>query len=188
MTLEIYSIITDSPNFAISNLGNVLNIKKQKIIKQTVNKQGYKVVGMGGKLKKVHRLLSLAFIDNPENKTVIDHINNDRTDNNLENLRWATMSENQNNRKISVNNLSGVKGVYFDKKTKKWRAEIMNNNNKYNLGYYNTLEDAKTARQAVANILFKEFTNNNERQELNINLNLKDIITSKKALLKLNLN
>lgn len=188
MTLEIYAVIPEHPNYAISNFGEVLNIKKQKFLKQSINSSGYKNVHLDGKFKYVHRLLAQAFIDNPENKAIIDHIDNDPLNNNLENLRWATVSENNRNLKMNVKNTSGVKGVVFNKQSNKWQAQIQHNNKFYGLGLYNTLEDARTARQAVANILFKEFTNNTEKQEIELNLNLKDIITSKKALVKLNLN
>ena len=63
------------------------------------------------KLKiKVHRLV--AFIANTDNKICIDHLNNNRLDNTINNLCWCSLSENQMNRKINIDNSSGIKGVY----------------------------------------------------------------------------
>lgn len=58
---------------------------------------GYRTVQYQGKLYLVHRLVAECFIPNPENKPEIDHINTNRSDNRVENLRWSTRGENQNN-------------------------------------------------------------------------------------------
>ena len=60
---------------------------------------GYLQVFLSGSRKTayVHRLVARAFIPNPENKPTVDHIDGDRTNNNLTNLRWATQKENNNN-------------------------------------------------------------------------------------------
>lgn len=96
--------------YAISNCGNIksytkLNSRgqylKQRILKPVLMKNGYYTVTLyndGGSSKKyLHRLVAEAFIPNPENKPTVDHINRDRRDNNVKNLRWATYSEQRSN-------------------------------------------------------------------------------------------
>lgn len=92
-------------------------IKKGRIKKQHQNKHGYWCVGLSwdnkGKNYLVHRLLAEAFIPNPENKPFIDHINGNKSDNRLENLRWATAKENANNENTK---LYGEKQSMYGKK------------------------------------------------------------------------
>jgi len=107
----------------------------------------------------IHRIVAIAFLYNPDNKPHVDHINNNRKDNNVINLRFATSHENQRNRSISSRNTSMVKGVYFDKEKKKWRSRIKLNRKNIHIGYYNTLEEAKNARQSRAKELFGEYIN-----------------------------
>lgn len=89
---------------------------------------GYKVVKIKYKHYYVHRLIAETFLDNPQNKPEIDHINRNPSDNRLENLRWATRSEN--NRNTSANDPANLKyGVhtydtadYYKIKAKGYRA------------------------------------------------------------------
>lgn len=67
---------------------------KGKILKCSISHYGYMVVCFEGKHYKVHRLVAMAFIPNPENKPEIDHINTNRTDNRVENLHWVSHKEN----------------------------------------------------------------------------------------------
>ena len=87
--------------YKISNLGRVYSKRNEIYLKPCLTKKGYYVVGLykkgGHKLVKIHRLIGLHFIPNPENKPYIDHDNKVRNDNRIINLKWATYSENSKN-------------------------------------------------------------------------------------------
>lgn len=70
---------------------------KGRIIKQYITSNGYMIVNLGKNRKYVHRLVAEHFIPNPNNLPQIDHINTDKTDNRVCNLRWVTHKENINN-------------------------------------------------------------------------------------------
>lgn len=84
--------------YMVSSYGRVKNATTGMILKQRTNYKGYNLVGLGkGDTKVVHRLVAEAFIPNPDGKPCVDHINTVRDDNRVENLRWVTYSENNNN-------------------------------------------------------------------------------------------
>lgn len=90
---------------------NGFYLRQPKIMKQSISKSGYnkvilKVNGIN-KTLLVHRIVALSFISNIENKKEVDHINTDKRDNSITNLRWCTSKENSNN-PITINNLKEV--------------------------------------------------------------------------------
>lgn len=115
--------------YQISNMGRVKRIIDAfgrpmiRILHPYLSPDGYYLVDLRahGKKKKisVHRLVAIAFIENPDNKPNIDHINTIRTDNGVKNLRWCTQKENCNN-PVSIKHLSesqkGEKSVLYGKK------------------------------------------------------------------------
>lgn len=165
--MEEYRPIDDYPNYAVSNLGNVKNIRTGRILRYGLNSSGYKVIDLynNGKSKtqQIHKLVGKAFLPNPENKPCIDHKNNNKLDNRLENLRFATLQENSRNCKISSRNTSGIKGVNWHKKTKKWQASICIDGLLIHLGLYDSIEEAKQARIIKANQVFGNFVNECEK-------------------------
>lgn len=77
----------------------------------------------------------------------IDHINGDRTDNRIENLREVSNAENARNMSISVRNKSGLPGVFRDTKRGKWVANIGENSRTKHLGSFDDFESAALARE-----------------------------------------
>jgi hypothetical protein len=153
--LEEYKIISDFDNYEVSNYGNVKNIKTNRILKKNVDVNGYYTVHLSKKniatIKRIHRLVCETFIENTENKLYVDHIDNNKLYNNIENLRWCTSQENNRNRKLSSRNKSSVKGVCFNKQSNKWHAQIRIDGILIHLGSYENLEDAKNVRITKAN-------------------------------------
>ena len=72
-----------------------------KELKETLTGSGYYYVGLNRHLFRKHRLIAKQFIPNPDNLPYVDHINRDKTDNHLSNLRWCTNSENALNKSSS---------------------------------------------------------------------------------------
>jgi hypothetical protein len=87
----------------------------------------------------------------------IDHRNNNPLDNRIENLREATHAENQRNKPPMSNNRLGVKGVCYDPKRKRYRAQIKVDGKVRQIGRFKTLAEADAAYRAAATIAHGEF-------------------------------
>lgn len=97
---EIYKKITNNEAYEVSNLGNIRHFVRGEYIpiKPYSQGTGYLVFRVTGhKYMSVHRAVAEAFIENPEGKPCVDHINGVRDDNRAENLRWVTHKENTSN-------------------------------------------------------------------------------------------
>ena len=140
--MEEWKTIIDYTNYSISSLGAIRNDKTKRIMKLSLNTIGYLKIGLcKNGIKKMflqHQLMGLHFILNPNNYNQIDHINNIKDDNRLENLRWVNSSQNNRNRKKLVNCSSQYQGVCWDKRDKKWVAKIRINGKLKHLGLFDT--------------------------------------------------
>jgi hypothetical protein len=163
---EIYKSI-DGYDYEVSNIGNVRNKHTCRILKQTINNHGYNSISLyKNKIKKtfeIHRIVANAFIENTDNKPCVDHIDNNKLNNIVSNLRFATIKENNRNTRISKRNTSGIKGVSFSKCNNKWESYIYIDGIKKGLGYFNNIDDAKKARVDAVNRLFGDYVNACER-------------------------
>ena len=119
--------IINYPNYLIYNDGRVYSKNKNIFMNPYFNNDYlFTTLYNNGKAKSfsIHRLVGIHYIPNPNNYPTIDHINRKRDDNRVENLRWATHSEQQKNKHyskiINVNSPHGFKYIGYRKDTNKW--------------------------------------------------------------------
>jgi hypothetical protein len=117
----------------------------------------YKLICLHGKPFLAHRITF--YMANGNCPDFIDHIDNNGHNNHIDNLRPATRSENQLNRKLAKSNISGVKGVSWSKREKTWYACLNINGINKNLGYFKSLDMAKEFIELAREMAHGKFTN-----------------------------
>lgn len=121
-----------------------------------INSEGYLEIKFHGRVYQGHRIAwALQYGEQPPE--FLDHINRDRSDNRIVNLRPATKSQNGANRVALSNNKHGVKGCYWIKKTSSWRVQCRVNKKLHNVGYFKDLNEARAAYTAFAKANFGTF-------------------------------
>ena len=161
MDEEIWKTCSDFNMYEVSNLGQVRNKKTKRILREATQ-GGYKCVGLmlNNKIisRRVHRLVAKEFIENPENKPQVNHIDKNRSNNIVSNLEWTTAKEN---------NVHRSKGVIqtTNQNIKVWRLD---KDTDEKIEMYNSLEEAgqwlvdnnysnclHTARTNISNVIRK---------------------------------
>jgi hypothetical protein len=121
----------------------------------TLTSHGYKSICVNRKRYYEHSLVFLyhyGYIPK-----MIDHINGNKLDNRIENLRECNSFQNSANKAKTVLNTSGHKGVHKQKNSNKWRAQIQIGSTRKHLGYFDNILEAKKAYDNEAILHYKEF-------------------------------
>ena len=155
----VYAI---SKNGIIKSLSRRINrfggfISKERIMSQSITKNGYAMVCLSGKKYYTHQLVAITFLNHiPDgtNKVVVDHIDENKLNNKLDNLRLITNRENVYRNR--TNCTSQYKGVNWNKAMGKWRAIIHLGNKSIHLGYFDLEIDASNAYDDKAKKLRNE--------------------------------
>lgn len=95
--MEIWKQLNENPNYSISSYGNFKN-SKNRLLKLNVNARGYLYCNISTKGKvskiKIHRLVAIYFLDNPENNDTVNHKDGNKFNNHYTNLEWLTRKDN----------------------------------------------------------------------------------------------
>ncbi len=152
--MEKWRTINDFNQYEVSNFGNVRHKINKKNLSLTKNKKGYLRCKFYSKQTKkyktisIHVLVADCFLNYKTNgslKLVIDHIDNDKNNNNFNNLQ--IISNRENCAKDKKNKTSKYIGVSYDKSRNKWVAEIRENKKRHRLGRFENEYDAHLAYQ-----------------------------------------
>ena len=149
---ELFIPVDGYPNYFVSNIGRVRSFKnnKSRILKTWTDKRGYKLVSLcqngRKKNKRIHQLVAQAFLGHVPDKTlriVVDHIDNDITNNDVTNLQLITQRENTTKDR---KNKTGYSSVCQDSKNS-FSYRIRINGKKYVRCGFKTAKEAFLARQ-----------------------------------------
>jgi hypothetical protein len=113
---------------------------------------GYASGRVNGKIKKLHHIIMPS-----KEGFEIDHINRNKLDNRKKNLRYVTHQQNMMNSSKKKDNTSGFRGVWWNKRDKKWVSYIKFNNKRKCVGYFSDIEEAARAYKNKAVELFQEY-------------------------------
>lgn len=126
----------------------------------SIGSSGYIYLEINGNRYRAHRVAWL-YIHGKFSEYQLDHINHDRADNSINNLREVTNKENSYNSSIRSDNTTGYKGVSLDSRSNRYRAYITIDGKQKSLGYYSTAEEAALAYNRASKELFGEYRNEN---------------------------
>jgi hypothetical protein len=147
------------PSYTINREGVVKNLNDQ-IKSWHIQKKGgyiqcsiYEAETKKMKTKSQHHLLALAFIPNPLNLPHVAHINNNPTDNRLENLRWSSRADNEKDKGMTTRNTSGEKFISWSKSKERWTICIIYEGKCLIKRYRRTMEEAIELRDSFLDSL-----------------------------------
>ena len=127
------------------------------VLAGTKNSKGYRSLKIGEKGYPSHRVAWFLFTEQDPNGMEVDHIDGNPENNLRENLRLATKSTNQCNRKMASNNTSGHKGIYWKASRKRWQVEVRLMGQSYFGGRFKNIEDAVQSAEVLRLKVHGEF-------------------------------
>ena len=140
--------------YQVSSFGGIRNIKTGKLLKPYKHICGYKMITLSKKNNRknflVHQLVAIAFLNHKPNgnNLVVDHIDNDKTNNNITNLQVVTHRENSSKEKRNDQKYSSkYTGVSWNKKQCKWQSAIYVDGKNIAIGLFDTEVEASNAYQ-----------------------------------------
>ncbi len=158
---EQWASIDGYKNYQVSWWGRVRNSKTGRILKPQAGGHGYKHFNLSrdgkSKIHRIHNLVAREWVPNPEGKRCVDHIDGNRANSHYENLRYATHSENNRNMNKHSDGSGIYKGVSWDKRAAKWKAQIKWLGKQRFLGCFTSEREAAEAYNAAAAEHFGEF-------------------------------
>ena len=134
---EVWKSTVEDPYYEVSNFGRVRH--DGRILSGSIHKDGYMFVNIRGKQCARHRLVAEVFIENPENKPFVNHIDGNKQNNSVDNLEWCTQSENTKHAYDSDLQPKGL-STYKGKFTSEEREQIKN---EWDSGAYSRRQLAK---------------------------------------------
>ena len=162
---EIWRSVSGYPNYQVSNIGRIRRADTGTILRPLRHGSYFAIYLYDDRARTrqlIHRLVAKEFIDNPEYKKCVDHIDGDGTNNCVSNLRWVSNSENGMNQRKTFHDTSSIyKGVSWHSRRKIWEAYIAKDKKKIHLGCFNDETEAARAYNQKAIELFGEFANLN---------------------------
>lgn len=153
---DVIIIYTNKGEEILVDTESFYNIPKIREICWCVGKNGY-IVGRDCENSRNVFLHDIIMQPSFENGEMVDHIDGRRFDNRISELRMASSTQNNQNKRIRSDNTSGVTGVYWSNDRNKWYVQITIGGKTKNLGYYNDLKDAVRVRLIAEKEHFGEF-------------------------------
>lgn len=156
--------IKNFETYAINKKGEIIDLRSKKLMKQfpNTNAGGYLQLQLinenGYTSKRVHRLVAETFLPLIEGKIQVDHIDRNRLNNNVDNLRWVDTYEQNENKGVQKQNITQHKYIYLeDLKSKRnpnksWKITIKNSKCSYNKRFYyltHTIDDVVKIRNEI---------------------------------------
>ena len=124
----------------------------------SITSYGYRSVMFNNKNIKTHRIIYMMFNDTLPKE--IDHIDGNRLNNNIDNLRAVTSCQNKCNAKLRADSKSGINGISWSKTNKKWHAYLNINNKRKNIGFFKDIFEAEKQVIYYRQLYHGEFANN----------------------------